>query len=49
MTVFKFEVLETIKYSNINDLYRLEDDYINRFSSIQHGYNSKYNIKQEYN
>jgi hypothetical protein len=43
---FKWEVLETISYSNINDLYRLEDEYINKFNSIEHGFNARFNIKQ---
>ena len=43
---FKWEVLETIAYSDINDLYRLEDKYIDDYNSIQYGYNSRYNIKQ---
>ncbi len=44
-TNFKWEVLETISYSNINDLYRLEDKYIDEYNSIQYGYNMRYNIK----
>jgi len=43
---FKWEVLETIAYSDINDLYRLEDKYIDGYNSIQCGYNTRYNIKQ---
>jgi len=43
---FKWEVLETISYSDVNDLYRLEDSYIDEYNSIQCGYNTRYNIKQ---
>ena len=43
---FKWEVLETISYSDVNDLYRLEDSYIDKYNSIQCGYNTRYNIKQ---
>jgi hypothetical protein len=43
---FKWELLETIMYSDINDLYRLEDEYIDEYNSIQYGYHTRYNIKQ---
>ena len=43
---FEWKVLETISYSDINDVYRLEDSYINKYNSIQCGYNLRYNIKQ---
>ena len=43
---FKWEVLETISYSDVNDLYRLEDSYIDMFNSIKCGFNTRYNIKQ---
>ena len=43
---FKWEVLETIAYSDIHDLYRLEDKYIDEYNNIQCGYNTRNNIKQ---
>lgn len=43
---FKWEVLETINFCDINDLYRLEDSYIDKYNSIECGFNTRYNIKQ---
>jgi ATP-dependent exoDNAse (exonuclease V) alpha subunit len=42
---FNYKVLETIKYSNINELWRLEDEYIDLYDSINNGYNIRHNIK----
>jgi hypothetical protein len=43
---FKWEVLETISYCDNNELYRLEDSYIDKYNSIECGFNMRYNIKQ---
>ena len=43
---FKWVVIETTMYSDINDLYRLDDKYIDENNSMQCGYNTRYNIKQ---
>ena len=40
---FKYKVVETIKYSNIRELWELEDTYINKYNSIDNGYNSRLN------
>jgi len=34
---FKWEQLETIANSDLNDLYRLEDEYIDEYNSTQYG------------
>ena len=44
---FNYKVLETIKYSNIRELWDLEDTYIIKYESIDNGYNSIY--KREIN
>jgi len=43
---FNWEVLETINYCDKNELYRLEDEYISEYNSIECGFNMRYNIKQ---
>ena len=40
---FKYRVVETIKYSNIRELWQLEDEYIAKYNSIDNGYNIRYN------
>ena len=40
---FNYKVLETIKYSNIRELWRLEDEYIIKHNSIDNGYNIRMN------
>ena len=40
---FKYKVEETIKYSNIRELWRLEDDYITKYNSIENGFNIRMN------
>lgn len=42
---FKYKVLQTIKYSNICELWELEDTYIRKYNSIDNGYNHRYNKK----
>ena len=42
---FNYEVLETIKYSNINELWELEHNYITKYNSIDNGYSIRYNRK----
>ena len=42
---FKWEVLETIEHADINDLFRLEEEYIDKYNSIECGFNSRYNIQ----
>jgi len=43
---FKWEVLATITFSNKEDLYKLEDEYIDKYNSIECGFNTRYNKKQ---
>ena len=38
---FNYKVLETIKYSNIRELWRLEDEYIIKHNSIDNGFNHR--------
>ena len=40
---FKYKVLQTIKYSSIRELWELEDTYINKFNSIENGFNCRFN------
>ena len=40
---FNYKVEETITYSNICELWRLEDTYITKYNSIENGYNYRYN------
>ena len=35
-----------IKYNNIKELWRLEDKYINKYNSINDGYNIRYNVEK---
>ena len=41
---FNYKVLETIKYSNIRELWRLEDEYITKYNSIDNGFNHRKNL-----
>ena len=40
---FNYKVEETIKYSNIRELWRLEDEYIIKYNSIENGFNIRMN------
>ena len=40
---FQFEVLDKIKFSDWNELYDVEDEYIIKFDSINNGYNTRRN------
>ena len=40
---FNYKVEETITYSNIRELWGLEDTYITKHNSIENGYNYRYN------
>ena len=40
---FKYRLLETIKFSNIQQLWHLEDKYIAKYDSISHGFNMRRN------
>ena len=44
---FKFEILETVKFSEIQELYDIEDTYIIKYDSIKHGFNTRRNYKDE--
>ena len=44
LIIFNYKVLETIKYSNIRELWRLEDEYIIKHNSIDNGFNSRKNL-----
>ena len=41
---FNYKVLETIRYSNIRELWRLEDEYIIKYNCIENGFNVRKNI-----
>ena len=40
---FVYKVIETIKYSNIKELWGLEDTYIIKYDSSNNGSNSRFN------
>ena len=42
---FEFTIVATINYANRDDLYKLEDEYILKFNSINNGYNSRLNLR----
>jgi hypothetical protein len=44
---FKYKVLDKIDYSNISELWKLEDKYIDKYDSINNGYNIRYNRKNK--
>ena len=44
---FKFEILETVKFSEIQELYDIEDTYIIKYDSIKNGFNTRRNYKDE--
>ena len=44
---FKFEILETIQFSEKQELYDIEDLYIIKYDSIKHGYNTRRNCKDQ--
>ena len=44
---FKYKVLESINYSNIRELWELEDKYIQQFNSIDNGFNHRRNTQFE--
>ncbi len=45
---FVYSVLETIRYHNIKELYELEDKHIDKYNSIENGYNMRRNIFKEF-
>ena len=46
---FKYMVLQTIQYSNICELWELEDTYIKTYNSIDNGYNYRFNRNKKCN
>ena len=42
---FEWSVFEIIKYANRDDLYRLEDESVIKYDSINNGYDSRLNLK----
>ena len=42
---FMFEVLHTIVFSDFNELYEIEDEYIKKYDSINNGFNTRVNCK----
>ena len=44
---FKFEKIETIKFSDRQELFDLENHYIQFYDSVKNGYNSRYNNKRD--
>jgi len=43
---FMFEVLDTVVFSDFNELYEIEDEYIKKYDSISNGWNSRRNKKR---
>ena len=41
-------MLETIKYNNISELWELEDKYIDKYDSVNNGYNIRMNRVSEF-
>ena len=46
---FKYKVLDKIDYSNISELWELEDKYIDKYDSINNGFNIRYNREKKIN
>ena len=44
---FKCKVLDKIDYSNISELWVLEDKYIDKYDSINNGFNIRYNREKK--
>ncbi len=44
---FKFEILETVKYNDKEELYDIENNYIIQYDAINNGFNSRRNYKTE--
>ena len=44
---FKFEILETVNFSEKQELYDIEDMYIINYDSIRNGFNTRRNCKDE--
>ena len=44
---FAFEILEKARFSKRQELYDLEDEYITKYDSIDNGFNSRRNERQE--
>ena len=40
---FKFEILETVQFSERTELYELENQYIIKYDSISNGFNTRRN------
>jgi predicted GIY-YIG superfamily endonuclease len=45
---FEYQVLETLRYNNIKELWKLEDSYIEKYDSINNGYNIRYNTEKRF-
>ena len=44
---FTFEILDKVRFSERQELYDLEDEYITKYDSINNGFNSRRNERQE--
>ena len=44
---FKYSVLDKINYSNTSELWELEDKYIDKYNSINNGFNIRYNREKK--
>ena len=44
---FQFEILETVQFSERQELYDIEDTYLIEFDSIKNGYNTRRNDKDQ--
>ena len=42
---FQFETLETVQFSERQEVYDIEDTYIDKFDSIYKGYNTRINYE----
>ena len=42
---FKFEIVRVVEYGDRQELYDIEDEYIEKYDSIRHGYNTRRNYK----
>ena len=43
---FKFEILETVKFSEMQELFDIEDMYIIKYDSIKNGFNTRRNYNE---
>ncbi len=49
MDEIKLEVIKKVFYTEVEELYKIEDMFINKYDTINNGYNSRRNFKNEEN